>query len=141
MGRIFSSATVIRYNSYSLDLVYKDLTLLDKHSNSNKREVTDSATNAAIDSEITTDSYRQQGISFDTVIELRDVCYRYPNAKKLSLNGVSLTIPKHSSIGFVGYTGAGKTTIVDIIIGLLEPVKGDVLVDGKNIRNNCSSQT
>ena len=139
MGRIFSSATVIRYNSYSLDLVYKDLTLLDKHSNSNKREVTDSATNAAIDSEITTDSYRQQGISFDTVIELRDVCYRYPNAKKLSLNGVSLTIPKHSSIGFVGYTGAGKTTIVDIIIGLLEPVKGDVLVDGKNIRNNLPS--
>lgn len=139
MGRIFSSATVIRYNSYSLDLVYKDLTLLDEYSNSQKNVVTGSTTNAAVDSERTADSYGHQGVSFENAIELIEVCYRYPNAKKLSLNGVSLTIPKHSSIGFVGPTGAGKTTIVDIIIGLLEPVKGEVLVDGKNIRDNLPS--
>jgi len=47
-----------------------------------------------------------------------------------------LTIPKHCSTGFVGHSGAGKTTIVDVILGLLPPTFGDVLVDGKSIKDN-----
>lgn len=123
LGRIFTAATAIRYNSYSFDTIYNDLIIFDKHIVSTKSEVIK----------------QWLDISFDKTIELRDVCYQYPNAKKPSLNGVSLTISKHCSIGFVGPTGAGKTTIVDIIVGLLEPTHGEVQVDGKNIKNDLSS--
>ncbi len=66
-------------------------------------------------------------------IELRRVSYRYPNANSLALDGVDLTIPARTTIGFVGRTGAGKTTAVDVILGLLRPERGELLIDGEPI--------
>jgi ABC-type multidrug transport system fused ATPase/permease subunit len=63
-------------------------------------------------------------------IELRDVYYKYPTAEEPTLRGLSFEIPAHSSIGLVGGTGAGKTSAIDVILGLLEPSSGAVLVDG-----------
>lgn len=62
-------------------------------------------------------------------IELRNVRFRYPTAKQDSLHDISLTLPVGSQIGFVGLSGAGKSTIVGIISGLLEASKGEFLVD------------
>jgi ABC-type multidrug transport system fused ATPase/permease subunit len=66
-------------------------------------------------------------------IVLDNVSYTYPGASKPAIESVSLAIPAGSIVGFVGSTGAGKTTIVDIILGLLEPGKGDLLVDSTRI--------
>ena len=63
-------------------------------------------------------------------IVLDDVTYGYPGASAPSLRGVGLRIPALSSCGFVGPTGAGKTTVVDIVLGLLQPGSGRLLVDG-----------
>ena len=63
-------------------------------------------------------------------LELRNVTYTYPNAESPALLNLSLTIPARATIGFVGSTGAGKTTVVDVILGLLEPQQGKVVVDG-----------
>jgi ATP-binding cassette, subfamily B, bacterial PglK len=63
-------------------------------------------------------------------IELNQVSYRYPNAPHPALKGIDLTIPAHSTVGFVGATGSGKTTMVDVILGLLEPQEGHLSVDG-----------
>jgi ABC-type multidrug transport system fused ATPase/permease subunit len=63
-------------------------------------------------------------------ITLRQVVYTYPNAPEPALNDVSISIRAGSTIGFVGATGSGKTTAVDLILGLLEPASGAVLVDG-----------
>lgn len=61
------------------------------------------------------------------------MCYTYPSAEQAALNDISLSIRAGSKIGVVGTTGAGKTTLVDIILGLLRPNGGGLLVDGKPV--------
>ena len=63
-------------------------------------------------------------------IRLRDVSFRYPKAERPSLEGLSLRLPAKSTIGIVGGTGAGKTTLIDLILGLLRPDEGEILIDG-----------
>lgn len=67
---------------------------------------------------------------FSDQIRLDDVRFRYGGTPSDTLNGISLTIPKNASIAFVGPTGVGKTTLIDIILGLLEPGSGQLTVDG-----------
>jgi ABC-type multidrug transport system fused ATPase/permease subunit len=69
-------------------------------------------------------------IRLERVLDLADVHYAYPNAERGALDGLSLTIAANTSVGFVGGTGAGKTTAVDVIMGLLEPQSGMLTVDG-----------
>ncbi|HIK24879.1 MAG TPA: ABC transporter ATP-binding protein [Thermosynechococcus sp. M46_R2017_013] len=71
-------------------------------------------------------------------LELIDLYYTYPNAPSPALCGVSLTIKQGEMVGFVGASGAGKTTIVDLILGLLEPSQGDIRVDGESIYHNLA---
>jgi len=66
-------------------------------------------------------------------ITLNHISYRYPNAPQPALKGIDLTIPAHSTVGFVGATGSGKTTTVDVILGLLEPQEGTLKIDGQPI--------
>lgn len=61
------------------------------------------------------------------------IYYRYPNTQQYVLENVSLKIKAKSSIGIIGSSGAGKTTFVDVLLGLLEPEKGKILLDGRNI--------
>lgn len=63
-------------------------------------------------------------------LELRDVRFAYPESGRATISGISLTIPRPSKIGIVGGTGSGKTTLLDILAGLLQPDRGEVLVDG-----------
>lgn len=69
-------------------------------------------------------------------IELRDITYAYPNTDKLIFDHADLTIPIGSSVGIVGTTGAGKSTVVDILLGLLEIRTGEITADGVNVREN-----
>lgn len=64
-------------------------------------------------------------------LELRDVHFAYPGGGVPTLRGLTLTIPARSSVGIVGGTGAGKTTAIDVILGLLVPDQGAVVVDGQ----------
>lgn len=66
-------------------------------------------------------------------IELRDVSYRYPKASANAIDNVNLKIGALSAVGIVGKTGAGKTTLVDILLGLIQPSSGDLIVDGVRI--------
>ena len=63
-------------------------------------------------------------------IVFENVRFRYEGAERDALAHVNLTIPAHSAIGIVGATGAGKTTLVDLLLGLLAPDGGRILVDG-----------
>ena len=73
---------------------------------------------------------------FESCIEFRDITFRYPNTDTDTLEDASLTIPQGACIGIVGPSGAGKTTAVDVMIGLLTPQKGQTLLDGVDIRTN-----
>jgi ABC-type multidrug transport system fused ATPase/permease subunit len=61
---------------------------------------------------------------------LREVHYTYPAAERPALAGLDLTIAANTTVGLVGATGAGKTTAVDVLLGLLEPQRGGLEVDG-----------
>lgn len=69
-------------------------------------------------------------LPFESSVELRGVRYRYPGGERDVLAGVDLRIARNSRVGFVGATGVGKTTVVDILLGLLRPDAGELLVDG-----------
>ena len=69
---------------------------------------------------------------------LKNVSFSYPESKNKILNKVNLTIKNGDKIGIIGSTGSGKSTLTDIIMGLLEPIEGSVLLDGKNIYKSKS---
>ena len=66
-------------------------------------------------------------------IDLDNITYRYPGSNSNALQNVSMTIDKGTSIAIIGKSGAGKTTLVDVILGLLEPQSGDILLDYDSI--------
>jgi ATP-binding cassette, subfamily B, bacterial PglK len=63
-------------------------------------------------------------------LELADVRYAYPKAERPALDGLSLAVAANTTVGIVGGTGAGKTTAVDLVLGLLVPLAGEIRVDG-----------
>lgn len=69
-------------------------------------------------------------------IELQDIVYAYPNTEKLIFDEADLTIPVGASVGIVGTSGAGKSTVVDILLGLLKVKSGKILADGKDVNEN-----
>lgn len=73
---------------------------------------------------------------FREKIELKNLYYKYSNSNKYILKKASMLIPKGKSVAIVGSSGAGKTTVVDLMLGLLDAEKGEILVDGKSIYNN-----
>ena len=72
-------------------------------------------------------------IPFAREIRLQNVSFRYGATTPWVLNEVSIVIPKGGRIGFIGTTGSGKSTLVDIVMGLLQPSRGELLVDGAAI--------
>lgn len=87
--------------------------------------------------EVATEGAEPAGrIKLQHALVLRDVSYCYPGADTPAIDAVSLTIPRGSLVAFVGPTAAGKTTLIDLILGLLSPSKGAVLVDGHAIFGN-----
>ena len=115
-NRISGSIGVILSNKASVEALYRDI----KEADEMKHEKT-------------------AGISASHMelingIHLRNVSFCYPGRPDNKvLDGVSLDIPKNSSVAFIGSTGAGKTTLADIIMGLLTPVSGHVYADDRDI--------
>ena len=72
-------------------------------------------------------------------IELRDIVYKYPNSEALVFDHANLEIPIGRSVGIVGTSGAGKTTVVDIMLGLLGLQGGQILADGVEVREHYQS--
>jgi ABC-type multidrug transport system fused ATPase/permease subunit len=111
LQQIYSSFTRLSFLSPSLDKLHNDLKNLQPF---NKNQVT--------------------GIlPFNKTISLKNIDYNYPNSSITSLKDINLTIYAKSSVGLVGATGSGKTTVADIILGLLVPQKGTLEIDGKVI--------
>ncbi|MBQ5534677.1 MAG: ABC transporter ATP-binding protein, partial [Lachnospiraceae bacterium] len=80
------------------------------------------------------------GMRLGEAIHIRDLSFYYPERPdNRVLDGVSLDIPKNSSVAFIGPTGAGKTTLADVILGVIEPVSGRVLCDDRDIRDDLTA--
>lgn len=72
-------------------------------------------------------------VCFDKKISVENVTWRYPMSVENVLENISLDIKKGQSVAFVGKSGAGKTTLADVILGLLKPKTGNIKIDGVNI--------
>ena len=111
--KIFVSFTSLRISGPAIISLYSDLKKL----------------NLKIDN-----NYKKEFI-FNENIRLKDIFYTYPKSSRMALKSINLTIPAYTTVGIVGETGSGKTTVVDIILGLLEAQKGTLEIDGKIINN------
>ena len=115
LQQIFQAVTAVRFYRSALESVLHDLEpqLLEAPSNHGAYAV------------------RPMGLS--NQLELRKVSFAYPNMERWAVNDISLVIPANSAVGFVGTTGSGKTTLIDVILGLLRPQVGEIIVDGTPI--------
>ena len=115
MQQIFAGLTKLRYHSAVIRVLYADL-------------VEEPSAPLGFGTE---DGKHTSGIEHE--IDLRDVNYVYPGAATPVIDALNLTIRTNSTVGIVGPTGSGKTTLVDIILGLLRPARGGLYVDGRPI--------
>ncbi len=122
-SNLASAINGIRYTTYVLDKLYFDLKELE----------------AAGTTPFQAGLPEAGRIAFHRSLALDSVSYSYPNTARSSLNQISITLKKGESIGLIGKSGAGKTTLVDVILGLLTPQSGDILVDGVSIYGNLRS--
>ncbi len=72
-------------------------------------------------------------------IELKGITFAYPDSDKNIFTDANMTVPKGKSVGIMGSSGAGKSTVVDILLGLLHTQSGEILCDGANIFSNYES--
>ncbi|MBO4303432.1 MAG: ABC transporter ATP-binding protein [Lentisphaeria bacterium] len=77
----------------------------------------------------------EKDFAFEKSIEVKNVSFSYLSGKEV-LKNVSFSIEKNTSCGFIGKTGCGKTTLADILIGLIFPASGEICVDGRPVREN-----
>lgn len=126
--RVMALITAIRVHQPALNVVYDDLF------NTKRKEKEANETDEEQMKTVRNNDKR----SFVQSLQLNDVSYRYPMQEEWAVKNVSLTIPIGESAAFVGASGAGKTTIVDILLGLLIPEKGSVLIDGKELKKQKS---
>ncbi len=114
---IYAHITQLRFISPALINLTKDLKEVEFDSVNNKDVISSS-------------------LKFKKVINLINIDYEYPNSSHEALKKINISIPIRSIVGFVGATGSGKTTLVDIILGLHQPKKGKLKVDDQNISHN-----
>ncbi len=122
--------------SYALNQLYLDLNNLEIGKRNGHSEAN---INSNFNQVCTSKTQNNQVINLSNDIILENVIYHYPNATENALNGISLKIFKGQSVALIGKSGAGKTTLVDLILGLLTPRDGDIKVDGVSIYNHIRS--
>lgn len=76
---------------------------------------------------------------FDDIVEFKNVYFKYNNSSKYIFEDLNFVININKTIGIVGESGVGKTTLVDLLTGLLDPNSGEILCDGVNIKSNYNS--
>lgn len=75
-------------------------------------------------------------IQFKEKLEIKNMSYQYPNASTEALKNINLTIENNTTVGIIGSTGSGKTTLIDVILGLLNKKEGSLISDGVKIDSN-----
>ncbi len=130
-ARLLPSAN--RINNYLTSIAYFE-PFLDNVSDNLQSEIHDES--ISYDSENYRTKSEVEKLPVEKLIRMEDITYKYPGTDKLILDKATMEIPVGKSVGIVGTSGAGKTTIVDVLLGLLEPKTGRILADGVDVMTN-----
>ena len=123
VGKINEHLSAVLYAMPSVELIYNDL-----------REI-ESLTEA-----VETDGARTDEVwELREKIEVKNVIYRYPDGEVNVIDKAKFSIQKGTTVAFIGTSGAGKSTMADILLGLLEPQSGKIYADGMNVYKNLST--
>src|SRR6476620_403103 len=113
---LYSQLTQVSSMRHAVDEVYDEFVEAE----------TDGSVSPAISGD---DLARARPFRWNDSIALREISFRYPGASRPVLEALSLTIPKNTSLGIIGPTGSGKSTLVDLLLGLYQPTAGEILID------------
>lgn len=122
VNRINTSFNTISYQSAAVDKTIDNLNEVEKWSSSYWKN-----------------NCTEKDIELVKECKLENITFKYENSEKEILCNANMSIPMGKSIGVIGTSGAGKTTAIDILLGILVPEKGEVLADGVNIANNMGA--
>ncbi|MCG5060323.1 MAG: ABC transporter ATP-binding protein [Limnoraphis sp. WC205] len=134
-SNLASGISSLKNSSYALNQLYSDLKELENIENDKNQEL-EARSNLVQKLEHQQVLKEDKSFRFNHQVVLEQVTYSYPNASEIALEKISLTLEKGKSIAFIGKSGAGKTTLADVILGLLTPQSGDIQVDGQSIYSN-----
>lgn len=118
VGRINEHMSATLYSAPSLDLIYHDLKEVEELPQLAEKS--------------------DKEWKFQNILKIKNVSYHYPDGEENVIEKASFEIRRGSSVAFVGQSGAGKTTMVDIILGLLTPQMGKITADGMDIEKNIT---
>jgi ABC-type multidrug transport system fused ATPase/permease subunit len=122
-NRISGYMSAIMFNRNAIDVLYKDLVEIDDLSD--VVHALSEEGNKRIDK-------LEQGI------DIKNLSFKYPESDKWILRNLNMHISPNTSVAIIGSSGAGKTTLADVILGILEPQEGCILVENINIRDNMA---
>ena len=123
VGKVSNRITIIVYHLPMLDNIYKVVVKADEYEKEQAQYQNTHKTN----------SDDGQNINFCNKVSIQNVAWKYNENKSNILEGLQLDIQKGESIALIGLSGTGKTTLADIILGLLQPQTGCVYMDGKDV--------
>ena len=119
-SRILSHFQLIKYIDPSVQLLVQEFDSTDNSFIKKKYQTNNNITS----------------LKFEKKINLTNLSFSYPTRKEFSLSKISMTINKGDFVGIIGETGSGKSTLINILIGLLKPSEGKVEIDQLNINSN-----
>ena len=128
MGRITSSFNQVVYFMPSLNKAYENLREVKQLESEEVQEVTALLEDGS-EREVTAERTAE-----NAYLEIKDIYWRYPNTEHDVLSGVNIEIRKGMAVALIGHSGAGKTTLADIILGLYKPQRGSVRLEGTDIK-------
>lgn len=129
VSNLVGNINIFRANAFAIDILFFDFKETEKGKTLPHADINHFPKNLSLSSDALSLSLRQQ-------IVLDKVTFQYPDTLRKTLDGISLTIQKGQCVGLIGKSGAGKTTLVDVLLGLFVPQSGDIKVDGVSVYSN-----
>ena len=113
---IYSSITIIKFGAAAVENIIKDL-----------KEIDDNAVNL---------KNNEKRLRLKDGLKIKDVFFSYPNTSQLALQKINIFIEANTTVGIIGTTGSGKSTLMDLILGLLYPSSGKIFIDNIELEQN-----
>jgi ABC-type multidrug transport system fused ATPase/permease subunit len=138
-SQLISAASMLQSGNHAVQMLYADLSETEQEI---KSQFSSKASNEKFKSsnlipsiEFLPDSQTETKLlnTIGEKIEIINLSYQYPHSKNWAIENINLKINRGNSIGLIGKSGAGKTTLVDVLLGLLRPTNGDIKVNGLSV--------